>query len=155
MKYNAKYDRWVSKDGLVYRYSKTKDKLVICKTKINENNTYPRIWTKAGLIRIHRLVWETFKGSIPDVYVIDHINTIRNDNRLENLRCVTQKENINNPLSIQNHINSVKGKPQKIRSEFGIKYKEHFGYTALENRKQYDKEWKFWKHHNNKCRWEV
>ena len=31
MKYNAKYDRWVTKGGLVYRYSKRQDKLVMCK----------------------------------------------------------------------------------------------------------------------------
>lgn len=43
--------------------------------------------------RVHRLVWETFNGKIPDGLTIDHINHIRDDNRLENLRLMTRIEN--------------------------------------------------------------
>lgn len=59
---------------------------------------------------IHRLIWETFNGKIPEEYEIDHINTIRNDNRLENLRLVTHKENSNNPLTIEHYKQSNKTK---------------------------------------------
>ena len=52
---------------------------------------------------MHKIIWEAFKGKIPEGYEIDHINTIRNDNRLENLRLVTHKENCNNPLSIEHY----------------------------------------------------
>lgn len=34
---------------------------------------------------VHRLVWETFVGPIPEGYDVHHINHIRTDNRLENL----------------------------------------------------------------------
>lgn len=54
-------------------------------------------------VLMHRLIWETFKGKIPEGYEIDHINTIRTDNRLENLRLVSHKENCNNPLSIEHY----------------------------------------------------
>ena len=44
----------------------------------------------------------------PDDYVVDHINGIRNDNRLENLRWVTQEKNLqerdSNRASIQNNL---------------------------------------------------
>ena len=99
--YNSKYDRYVSKLGNVYRYDKLAKQYVICSQ--HNHNGYKRITvfkpSKKNL-RVHRLVWETFCGTIPDGYVIDHINTVRTDNRLENLRCVTVKENNNNPNTL-------------------------------------------------------
>lgn len=50
---------------------------------------------------VHRLVWEAFYGKIPDGMVIDHIDTNRQNNSVENLRCVTPKENCNNPITLK------------------------------------------------------
>lgn len=57
--------------------------------------------------KVHRLVAEAFLGEITDKE-IDHINTIKTDNRLTNLRIVTGKENSNNPLSIEHYRNGNK-----------------------------------------------
>lgn len=164
MRYNAKYDRWVSKDGLVYRYDKKNDKLVLCGLhKANDgyvqvNVSKPK-YTQVG---VHRLVYETFNDKIPQGYQIDHINTIRDDNRLENLRCVTPKENSNNPLTIKHLRESNKGINKgntfircKTFSDFGDKFKEHFGITNYENSKLYHKEYRWYKRHNDVCRWEA
>ena len=43
--------------------------------------------------RLHRLVWEAFKGEIPKGYVIDHKNADKKDNRLDNLQLLTHQEN--------------------------------------------------------------
>lgn len=40
----------------------------------------------------HRIIWKLVHGVDPDV--IDHINRAKGDNRIENLRDVTQQENI-------------------------------------------------------------
>lgn len=50
-------------------------------------------------VSIHKLVAEHFIPNPKNKPCIDHINTDRHDNRVENLRWVTQKENCNNPIS--------------------------------------------------------
>ena len=44
---------------------------------------------------VHRLVWSAFKGEIPEGYVVNHLNEIKTDNRLENLEICTSTENMN------------------------------------------------------------
>ena len=80
-----------------------------CKKRIKylKNAKHPTGYERIDLYRdgkykklfVHRLVYEAFVGEIPEGYEIDHINTIRDDNRLSNLRCVTRKENHANPIT--------------------------------------------------------
>ena len=50
---------------------------------------------KAKNFFVHRLVYAAFCGEIPEGLVVNHINEVKTDNRLENLNLMTQKENIN------------------------------------------------------------
>lgn len=59
---------------------------------------------------VHRMVVEAFLGPIDPNKEVDNINTIKSDNRLINLRVVTRKENVNNPLSIKHLKESCKGR---------------------------------------------
>ena len=155
MKYNEKYDRYVTKGGLVYRYDKKRDRLVQC--RLFELKTGYLIFRvskpKFCNVYVHRLVYETFVGEIPSGYEIDHINTIRNDNRLGNLRSVTHLDNMRNPLTLDK-FNGNNWNRNKILSEFGRKFKEHFGITKSENPKLYCKENSYFHRHNKKCSWE-
>ena len=48
---------------------------------------------KKKSVRSHRFIYECFHGQITDKRVVDHINNIKNDNRLDNLQLITQREN--------------------------------------------------------------
>jgi hypothetical protein len=144
MVYNEKYNRWCDTTGKIFR--QTKDgKFIECKQS-KDKKGYLQVKVKNSiLVKSHRLIWETFNSDIPCGFVIDHINTIRDDNRLVNLRCCTTKENNNNELT----------RLHTIDSDFGKKYFEYYGYGKAENINQYDKERMWYRRHNNTCRWEV
>lgn len=86
------------------------------KAKYMKNAKLPTGYERIDLCRngkkkqfsIHRLVWEAFNGTIPDGKEIDHINTVRDDNRLSNLRVVTHKGNSNNPITAERNREAVK-----------------------------------------------
>ena len=62
---------------------------------------------------IHRLVAEAFIPNVNNKPFIDHINCVRTDNYVENLRWVTAKENANNVITIQRY----KDRPRSVISQ--------------------------------------
>lgn len=65
----------------------------------------------------HRFIWITEYGNIPDNYVVDHINRIKTDNRLSNLRLLTNAQNSLN----RNKTNGVTSKYRGV-----VKYRKGF-----------------------------
>lgn len=59
------------------------------------NRGYRHISLKNKKLLVHRVLWAMATGSFPE-NDIDHINGIRNDNRLCNLRPVTRTQNMQN-----------------------------------------------------------
>lgn len=79
-----------------------------------------------------------------------------NINDVRNLRWCTHKENmgfeeVRNKIRERNIGTTKECKPH---SDFGIKYRQHFGMRWKDNPKQYQDEHNYYKRHNYKCSWE-
>ena len=59
---------------------------------------------------VHRVMWEIFKGKIPNGMEIDHIDCDRLNNAIDNLRVVTSSENKRNPITIEHYKEANKNK---------------------------------------------
>lgn len=67
--------------------------------------------------KVHRLIAMYFIPNPEGKPHIDHINTIRTDNRIENLRWVTNKENCNNQTTKKNVSKAIKmSMPKRLAS---------------------------------------
>lgn len=57
----------------------------------------------------HRIIWEMHNGAVPDGMEIDHINGVKHDNRIENLRCVDRWINCKNAAMRKDNTSGVTG----------------------------------------------
>ena len=68
---------------------------------LNKNN-------KRKIFRVHRLVANAFINNYENKPCIDHIDTNKSNNCISNLRWCTQKENVNNEITKENHKKAMK-----------------------------------------------
>ena len=102
----------------------------------NKSDGYVYINFLGKTFPAHRLVWILHFGTNPSCD-IDHINCIRNDNRIENLRAATRSENLHNSSArLRNTtghkgITYVKNGKKKWKAYVTINYK--FNYIGVFN----------------------
>lgn len=74
--------------------------------KINGKIIQPRLngkYYKFGVEYVHRIVAQLFIPNPDNKTEVDHIKCNRFDNSVNNLKWVTHTENMNNPLTLDNH----------------------------------------------------
>lgn len=158
LKFNEKYNRWFSDKGEVFKYDSIMGEMVPVKGSVSNAGYLAAMSTKHFLF--HRAIWETFNGEIPKGMVIDHKNGNRLDNSLDNLQCVTQKENVNNPVTKIKLKEACKNNGhdkrcnKKYLSDIGLRFLEHFGIYPCQDKKLYQRE-NGWRLRHGHFKWEV
>lgn len=78
-------------------------------------NGYVRVTYRGRNYGVHRLVWEFHNGEIPEGYEVDHLNGVRTDNRIENLRLATRSQNSMNHRMHSHNSTGTKGLGTRVR----------------------------------------
>lgn len=66
------------------------------------NDGYLRLYLQKNMYGAHRIAWTYMHGDwVPPDTIVDHMNGVRHDNRIANLRLVTHMENMQNKLKPQ------------------------------------------------------
>ena len=60
------------------------------------NTGYYRVKLAGEQYAVHRIIWVLFHGEIDSNLSIDHIDNVRTNNNISNLRLVNHKQNMNN-----------------------------------------------------------
>jgi hypothetical protein len=82
----SSHGRIIGKSGRIIQGGRDKDGYAI----ISADTRTPHVKT----LKVHRLVTEAFIGPIPEGYHVNHINGIKDDNRIDNLEIVTAQYNV-------------------------------------------------------------
>lgn len=140
MKYNIKYDLFVDVNGNIYWRDQYGN--INLKKQHIDNGGYMYIYRgqRKKKIRVHRIVAETFIPNPENKSEVDHINRIRNDNRVENLRWVTRLENAQNRGPKKSGYTHKKHKKHiftEPHSEFGQLFFKTFGIMRADDPKFY------------------
>ena len=89
---------------------------------------YRQGWFKGKMYKEHRLIWLIVYGRLPDKD-LDHINGVKDDNRIGNLREATKSENLYNKKGI--------GGSSKYKGvSFNKRLQKYVAYASL-NKKRY------------------
>lgn len=104
----------MTRSELIRKYRYTEDG----KLHRKDNNTAVGSLTPRGYLttmfagtpkRLHRMIYIMHNGEIPSGMEIDHINHIRTDNRISNLRIVSSSDNMKNKSLYKNASSKTHG----------------------------------------------
>lgn len=134
MKYLDKYGLYVNRDGTVFKEARnnmlghTKGHLYVVPVALDRTTGYLKATAynpetkKSRPVAVHQMVAEAFLEPVEGCLYVDHISRIKTDNRVENLRYVTQGEN-------------------NINTDRSDRAMETYGFRPSSDRRRYKAEW--------------
>jgi hypothetical protein len=132
----------------------------------NKTHGYIYVGVDGKQYLAHRLIWIMVNEIIPSAMQIDHINHIRSDNRIDNLRLVTCQQNRMNTGLLKNSLSDITGvhwcyRENKWRARIKINRKNislgyyNCKYQAINARKLAERKYNFHENHGAKIQYEY
>lgn len=116
-------NRWGTREYQISNFGRCKINGELIQLK-SDRGGYVKI---GGYIKLHRAVAELFIPNPENKPEVDHIDGNPSNNHVTNLRWVTHKENMNNPVCKQRMSKSSKGKPSNVKGKtWSKKSRERF-----------------------------
>lgn len=135
--FNYKPDTGIVTRKIVVSGSKTK---IGGSLSSKTDDGYLRVQVDCKRYRLHRIIWKMVHGSFDETMQVDHINGIRSDNRLSNLRLVIPRDNNKNCKIFSHNTSGNSGVIwNKLQNKWvayigGSKKRNHLGYfTHIED----------------------
>ena len=128
---------WVSDQGDIFTQWVNKGKHGLVKekrlrklkcSKQNSGHLAIRLGGRKGKWKlVHRLVYENFKGEIPNGMFVRHLNDIPSDNRVENLEIGTQTDNMRDSIRLGNFPMGERNGQSKLNKEKVLFIRKNIG----------------------------
>lgn len=113
-----------------------------------DNRGYFLVRIQGRLYQVHRLVAETFIQNPEGKPTVDHINRVRTDNRVQNLRWATRKEQADNTKLVDSGLSKYGVRWCDNPSEYQRKYRNahieercEYNNARREEQHEYDREY--------------
>lgn len=84
--------------------------------------------------RVHRIIWISQNGIIPDGYCIDHINNDKSDNRISNLQLLTSEQNSSKAKDDGLYLSGLDNKATKLDPDLKDEIAFLYHYTDVTQR---------------------
>ena len=108
---------------------------------VDESTGYARISIGNRYAYVHRVVFEVLVGPVPDGMELDHIDTDRVNNTIDNLHIVTRAENCRNPLTYERRLATLSKLIETARRRW-LTCRDQMLQTALRNVRKAQEKWK-------------
>lgn len=130
-------NHWVCDDGETVLNTNYRGTGRTVSVKFFKQNGYKRLTIDGKHYLMSNLVAEAFLGKKDDDKQVDHINGVRDDDRVENIRYCTAKENCNYELHLEHMHNRTWKHSEEAKESMSIKAHKRFqkGEVGLFNEK--------------------
>jgi hypothetical protein len=96
-------------DGELYWKKSGRGRSTVAPAGLLNERGYRRVKVLGNIFRVHRLIWVWHHGNLPSNINLDHVDGNKSNNKIANLRCANQSQNMYNIQKYSTNKSGYKG----------------------------------------------